>query len=98
MLIAQQTNRHTTVGIDLVGMCVNDLLCTGAEPLFFLDYVAMGRDDPDRLESIIQGVSDGCIQGEMALLGGETAIMPACMVMTITTWRVSRSALSKESA
>lgn len=74
--IAQQTSRHRTVGIDLVAMCVNDLLCTGAEPLFFLDYVAMGRDDPARLEDIVQGISDGCMAGDMALLGGETAIMP----------------------
>ncbi len=74
--IAQQTGRHDTVGIDLVAMCVNDLLCTGAEPLFFLDYVAMGRDDPARLERIVQGISDGCVAGDMALLGGETAIMP----------------------
>ncbi|MFK8115227.1 MAG: phosphoribosylformylglycinamidine cyclo-ligase [Rubripirellula sp.] len=74
--IAQQTGRHSTVGIDLVGMCVNDLLCTGAEPLFFLDYVAMGRDDPARLEQIVQGISDGCVAGDMSLLGGETAIMP----------------------
>jgi phosphoribosylformylglycinamidine cyclo-ligase len=74
--IAQQTGRHETVGIDLVAMCVNDLLCTGAEPLFFLDYVAMGRDDPARLEKIVQGISDGCVAGDMSLLGGETAIMP----------------------
>ncbi|TWT78969.1 Phosphoribosylformylglycinamidine cyclo-ligase [Planctomycetes bacterium CA13] len=74
--IAQQTERHDTVGIDLVAMCVNDLICTGGEPLFFLDYVAMGRDDPARLERIVQGISDGCVQGDMALLGGETAIMP----------------------
>ncbi len=74
--IAQVTGRHDTVGIDLVAMCVNDLLCTGAEPLFFLDYVAMGRDDPARLERIVQGISDGCVAGDMALLGGETAIMP----------------------
>ncbi|MEM9826464.1 MAG: phosphoribosylformylglycinamidine cyclo-ligase, partial [Planctomycetota bacterium] len=70
------SDRHDTVGIDLVAMCVNDLLCTGAEPLFFLDYVAMGRDDPARLEKIVQGISDGCVQGDVALLGGETAIMP----------------------
>jgi len=74
--IAQLTRRHNTVGIDLVAMCVNDLLCTGAEPLFFLDYVAMGRDDPSRLEQIVEGISDGCVAGDMALLGGETAIMP----------------------
>ncbi|MEM8671607.1 MAG: phosphoribosylformylglycinamidine cyclo-ligase [Planctomycetota bacterium] len=74
--IAQQTSHHETVGVDLVAMCVNDLLCTGAEPLFFLDYVAMGRDDPNRLEKIVQGISDGCVLGDMALLGGETAIMP----------------------
>lgn len=74
--IAQQTGRHDTVGIDLVAMCVNDLLCTGAEPLFFLDYVAMGKDDPARLERIVKGISDGCVAGGMALLGGETAIMP----------------------
>jgi phosphoribosylformylglycinamidine cyclo-ligase len=76
LVIAQQTGRHNTVGIDLVAMCVNDLLCTGAEPLFFLDYVAMGRDDPSRLETIVKGISDGCLAGDMALLGGETAIMP----------------------
>ncbi|MFG0262680.1 MAG: AIR synthase related protein, partial [Novipirellula sp. JB048] len=74
--IAQQTERHDSVGIDLVAMCVNDLLCTGGEPLFFLDYVAMGRDDPARLERIVQGISDGCVEGDLALLGGETAIMP----------------------
>lgn len=74
--VAQQTGRHSTVGIDLVGMCVNDLLCTGAEPLFFLDYVAMGRDDPDRLEQIVRGISDGCVAADCSLLGGETAIMP----------------------
>lgn len=78
LVIAQQTGSHSTVGIDLVGMCVNDLLCTGAEPLFFLDYVAMGKDDPARLEQIVQGISDGCLAGDMALLGGETAIMPDC--------------------
>ncbi len=74
--VAQQTGRHATVGIDLVAMCVNDLLCTGAEPLFFLDYVAMGKDDPDRLEQIVRGISDGCVDADCSLLGGETAIMP----------------------
>ena len=74
--IAQQTGRHDTVGVDLVAMCVNDLLCSGAEPLFFLDYVAMGRDDPGRVESIVSGISDGCVAADVALLGGETAILP----------------------
>lgn len=76
LVVAQSLDRHDTVGIDLVAMCVNDLICTGAEPLFFLDYVAMGRDDPARLERIVSGISDGCIAGDLSLLGGETAIMP----------------------
>jgi phosphoribosylformylglycinamidine cyclo-ligase len=70
------TDVHNTVGIDLVAMCVNDAICTGAEPLFFLDYVAMSHDDPALLEQIVQGISDGCVQADCALLGGETAIMP----------------------
>lgn len=74
--VAQMVGRHDTVGIDLVAMCVNDALCCGAEPLFFLDYVAMGKDDPDRLEQIVRGISDGCVLGDSALIGGETAIMP----------------------
>jgi phosphoribosylformylglycinamidine cyclo-ligase len=74
--VAQQAGVHHTVGIDLVAMCVNDVLCCGAEPLFFLDYVAMGKDDPALLESIVQGISDGCVESDMALIGGETAIMP----------------------
>ena len=74
--VAQLAGRHDTVGIDLVAMCVNDILCCGAEPLFFLDYVAMSRDDPPLLEAIVRGVSDGCLASDMALVGGETAIMP----------------------
>jgi len=74
--VAQLANRHDTVGIDLVAMSVNDALCCGAEPLFFLDYVAMSHDDPERLEQIVRGVSDGCVEADCALLGGETAIMP----------------------
>jgi len=74
--VAQRAGVHNTVGIDLVAMCVNDVLCCGAEPLFFLDYVAMGRDDPALLEAIVSGISDGCLASDMALIGGETAIMP----------------------
>lgn len=74
--LAQLAGRHDTVGIDLVAMCVNDAICCGAEPLFFLDYVAMSHDDPPRLEQIVRGISDGCLQADCALLGGETAIMP----------------------
>ena len=67
---------HDTVGIDLVAMSVNDALCCGAEPLFFLDYVAMPKDDPALLEQIVEGITDGCLQADCALLGGETAILP----------------------
>jgi phosphoribosylformylglycinamidine cyclo-ligase len=67
---------HDTVGIDLVAMSVNDALCCGAEPLFFLDYVAMPKDDPALLEQIVEGIAAGCIQADCALLGGETAILP----------------------
>jgi len=74
--LATMTNRHGTVGIDLVAMCVNDVICAGAQPLFFLDYVAMGKDDSDLLEQIVKGISDGCVQAHCALIGGETAIMP----------------------
>jgi phosphoribosylformylglycinamidine cyclo-ligase len=74
--VAQKCGRHDTVGIDLVAMSVNDALCCGAEPLFFLDYVAMWRDVPPLLEEIVRGISDGCIEADCALLGGETAIMP----------------------
>ncbi|MBL9124261.1 MAG: phosphoribosylformylglycinamidine cyclo-ligase [Planctomycetaceae bacterium] len=74
--VAIQAGRHSTVGIDLVAMSINDALCCGAEPLFFLDYVAMGKDDPPLLEQIVSGISAGCLEGDCSLLGGETAIMP----------------------
>jgi phosphoribosylformylglycinamidine cyclo-ligase len=74
--LATLTGVHDTVGIDLVAMCVNDILCCGAEPLFFLDYVAMSEDDPDQLEQIVTGISNGCVLADCSLLGGETAIMP----------------------
>lgn len=74
--VATAAGRHDTVGIDLVAMCVNDAICCGAESLFFLDYVAMSKDDPILLEQIVSGISNGCVQADSALLGGETAIMP----------------------
>jgi len=74
--VAQMAGRHDTIGIDLVAMCVNDAICCGAEPLFFLDYVAMAEDDPARLEQLVSGISAGCLQSDAALIGGETAIMP----------------------
>ena len=74
--VAQLVGKHDTVGIDLVAMCVNDVICCGAEPLFFLDYVAMSHDDPNLLEQVVSGISDGCLLADSALLGGETAIMP----------------------
>lgn len=74
--LAFATGRHETVGIDLVAMSVNDCLCAGAEPLMFLDYVAMSKDDPELTRKVVQGISDGCIEAECALMGGETAILP----------------------
>ena len=74
--IAFKMNKHDTVGIDCVAMCVNDIICTGARPLFFLDYIACGKNDPEKIADIVKGVADGCLQSFSALIGGETAEMP----------------------
>ena len=74
--LAFLADRHDTVGIDCVAMCVNDVICCGAKPLFFLDYIACGKNVPERIADIVKGVCDGCVQSGAALIGGETAEMP----------------------
>lgn len=76
LLVAQQADEHSTIGIDCVAMCVNDIVAQGAEPLYFLDYIATGKTNPAQIERIVSGIADGCEQSGAALIGGETAEMP----------------------
>ena len=77
--IAQLLDKHDTIGIDCVAMCVNDVICCGAKPLFFLDYIACGKNIPEKIASIVAGVAEGCVQAGCALVGGETAEHPGIM-------------------
>ncbi len=77
--LAMILDKHDTIGIDAVAMCVNDVACSGGEPLFFLDYIACGKNYPEKIATIVKGVADGCIQSECALIGGETAEHPGLM-------------------
>ena len=76
LMIAFEVDKHDTIGIDAVAMCVNDVLVQGAYPIFFLDYLAVGKNFPHKIEQLVKGVADGCVQAECALIGGETAEMP----------------------
>ena len=77
--LAMLMDKHDTIGIDAVAMCVNDIICCGAKPLYFLDYIAIGKNVPEKVAAIVKGVADGCVQSGCALIGGETAEHPGMM-------------------
>ena len=79
LVVAKMANKHDTIGIDCVAMCVNDVICAGAKPLVFLDYIACGRNIPEKIAEIVKGVAEGCVQADCSLVGGETAEHPGMM-------------------
>ena len=84
LMLAFEMDKHDTIGIDAVAMCVNDVLVQGAQPIYFLDYIAVGQNKPAVIEQIVKGVADGCVQSNAALIGGETAEMPdSVLVLSI---------------
>ena len=92
--IAFLMDKHDTVGIDCVAMCANDVACSGAAPLFFLDYIALGKNKPERVAEIVMGIAEGCVRAGCALIGGETAEMPGLYEENNTTSRAFASAWS----
>ena len=89
LVVAKMVDKHDTIGVDCVAMCVNDIAAQGAEPLFFLDYIACGKNDPALLEQVVSGVADGCVQSEAGLIGGGT---PRKSVLTSDRRRDRRNA------
>ena len=79
LVVAKMANKHDTIGIDCVAMCVNDVICAGAKPLVFLDYIACGRNIPEKIAEIVKGVAEGCVQADCSLVGGETSEHPGMM-------------------
>ena len=95
LVVARDTGRYDTVGIDLVAMCVDDLVCVGAEPLFLLDYIATGKVDPEHIATVVAGVHEGCRRAGCALIGGRRPSTPASWRRATSTWPVSPSVWSR---